>query len=255
MTSRVADEHRATGWLADYVANPRHGPLPALLLVLTVSTGMVDAVSILSLGRVFVANMTGNIVFIGFALAGAPGFSLQASAVALAAFLVGAGVGGALVARLRDRRGVLLRNTTALELLLLIGSALVLAGAGRPYGASAQDAAVALAGAALGLQNAAVRNLAVPDLTTTVLTMTLTGVAADLRNRDFRVAARRVVAVAAMLLGALVGAVLVIHASPALALVVACALVAVVLGGITAAGRSPEPWQSPGPAAGHARRA
>ena len=35
--------------------------------------GVVDAVSILSLGRVFVANMTGNVVFVGFALAGASG--------------------------------------------------------------------------------------------------------------------------------------------------------------------------------------
>src|SRR4051812_35232094 len=76
------------------VADPAHGPLPALLLVLTVLAGVVDAVSILSLGRVFVANMTGNIVFVGFALAGAPGFSLAASLSALGGFLVGAGVGG-----------------------------------------------------------------------------------------------------------------------------------------------------------------
>ena len=61
------------------VADPKHGPLPALLLGLTVVTGLVDAVSVLSLGRVFVANMTGNVVFVGFALAGAPGFSLSAS--------------------------------------------------------------------------------------------------------------------------------------------------------------------------------
>jgi hypothetical protein len=50
--------------------HPRHGPLPALLLVLTVATGVVDAVSILALGRVFIANMTGNIVFLGFAWQG-----------------------------------------------------------------------------------------------------------------------------------------------------------------------------------------
>ena len=65
-------------------------PLPPLLLTLTVVTGVVDAVSILRLGRVFVANMTGNVVFSGFALVGAPGFSLSASLAALAGFLVGA---------------------------------------------------------------------------------------------------------------------------------------------------------------------
>ncbi len=47
-----------------------HGPLPVLLLALTVATGLVDAVSYLVLGHVFVANMTGNVVFSGFALSG-----------------------------------------------------------------------------------------------------------------------------------------------------------------------------------------
>ena len=75
-------------------ADPAHGPLPALLLALTVLVGVVDAVSILSLGRVFVANMTGNVVFVGFALAGASGFSLAASLSALGGFLVGAAIGG-----------------------------------------------------------------------------------------------------------------------------------------------------------------
>src|SRR5829696_2858155 len=82
------------------LADPRHGPLPALMLALTFVSGVVDAVSILALGRVFVANMTGNVVFIGFALAGAPGFSLVASVSALAGFLFGAAVGGHVVEQL-----------------------------------------------------------------------------------------------------------------------------------------------------------
>ena len=53
----------------------RDGSLLPLLVVLTVVTGLVDAVSYLKLGHVFVANMTGNIVFLGFAVAGAEGFS------------------------------------------------------------------------------------------------------------------------------------------------------------------------------------
>ena len=68
--------------------------------------------------------------------------------MALAAFLAGAAVGGILVARFRDRRGVLLRNTVVLELLLLMSSTVVLGWAIRPYGAVSQDLAVALAGAA-----------------------------------------------------------------------------------------------------------
>jgi uncharacterized membrane protein YoaK (UPF0700 family) len=68
-----------------------HGPLPPLMLTLTVVTGLVDAVSYLSLGHVFVANMTGNVVFLGFALAGAQGLSAPASVVSMAAFLTAGG--------------------------------------------------------------------------------------------------------------------------------------------------------------------
>src|SRR5690349_3937410 len=70
------------------------GPLPVLLLVMTVVTGMVDAFSYLSLAHVFVANMTGNVVFLGFGLVGAGNIAANASLVAIAAFAVGAAVGG-----------------------------------------------------------------------------------------------------------------------------------------------------------------
>jgi uncharacterized membrane protein YoaK (UPF0700 family) len=76
----------------------RDGPLPMLLLTLTIVTGIIDAVSILSLGHVFVANMTGNLVFTGFAAAGAPGFSPAAVAAALAGFIAGA-LGGSRLAQ------------------------------------------------------------------------------------------------------------------------------------------------------------
>ena len=89
------------------------------------------------------------------------------------------------------------------------------------------------------------RRWAVPDAPTTVLTMTLTGVAADLRNRDVRVAVRRLVAVAAMLIGALVGALLILHVGAATALIVGCGPVAVVLIGVTIASRTHAAWQTP----------
>src|SRR5258708_23744907 len=74
----------------------RYGPLPVLLLVLTMVTGIVDAVSYLKLGHVFVANMTGNVVFLGFAIADPQNFSIPASLVAIGAFLAGALAGGRL---------------------------------------------------------------------------------------------------------------------------------------------------------------
>ena len=81
------------------------GPLPPLLVVMTVVTGLVDAFSYLVLGHVFVANMTGNVVFLGFAVAGAKGFSIAASLVALVSFGVGSVVGGRVVARFGTTAG------------------------------------------------------------------------------------------------------------------------------------------------------
>src|SRR4029453_3931511 len=167
-----------TAWRG-LVADPRHGSLPVLLLVLTLVTGVGDAVSILSLGRVFVANMPGNVVFVGFALAGAPGFSLSASVFALAGFLVGAAAGGAMAGWLGARRAVLFRTGAACELVLLVLALVIAVVAGAPFGAVSRAAVAAVVAVAMGVQNAVARRLAVPDLTTTVLTMTLTGLAAD----------------------------------------------------------------------------
>src|SRR2546430_7387323 len=58
--------------LKEAVRSIQH-PLARALLVLTFTTGLVDAVSYLGLGRVFTANMTGNIVFLGFGIAGSGG--------------------------------------------------------------------------------------------------------------------------------------------------------------------------------------
>src|SRR3954469_16177891 len=81
-------------------AEPRiHDPLARALLVLTFSTGLVDAVSYLGLGRVFTANMTGNIVLLGFGIAGSGGLPVVAPLVSLGAFLIGSAVGGVLAAR------------------------------------------------------------------------------------------------------------------------------------------------------------
>jgi uncharacterized membrane protein YoaK (UPF0700 family) len=213
---------------AAYVRDPKHGPLPALLVLLTAVTGIVDAVSILSLGRVFVANMTGNVVFVGFALAGAPGFSLSASLSALAGFLAGAFLAGRLVARKLLRRNLFALSSVTELALFVVALLLLTADHGRPNHVVRAVVAAVLA-IALGLQNGAVRHLAVPDLTTTVLTMTLTGLAADSTGQS--VIGRRVLAVAAMFLGGLGGALLVLHDGPQWAMAVAVGLTVLVAGG------------------------
>src|SRR5690349_12569634 len=84
----------------------RH-PLSRALLTLTFTTGLIDAVSYLGLGHVFTANMTGNVVLLGFGIAGSGGLPVLAPIVSLAAFVVGAGVGGALVERMAERHPAL----------------------------------------------------------------------------------------------------------------------------------------------------
>jgi uncharacterized membrane protein YoaK (UPF0700 family) len=234
---------RQDAWWNAFTADPRHGPLPGLVLGLTVVTGLVDAVSILSLGRVFVANMTGNVVFVGFAVAGAPGFSLSASLFALAGFAGGAFGGGLLIDRSRPDRALLLRNSLLVEVALLVVATAVSASS-RPFGSAPRDAIAALIAVAMGMQNATARRLAVPDLTTTVLTMTLTGIAADLRARNRAVVARRLLAVTTMLTGAVIGAVLVLHVQPLASLALATGLLAGVALLTAVAARGEGSWRS-----------
>jgi hypothetical protein len=80
----------------------------------------------------------------------------------------------------------------------------------------------------MGTRNAAVRKLAIPDLMTTVLTLTITGIGAgsSFGNGNNPRLARRVAAVAAVFLGAALGAV-VIHYSISSALWLATAISAV----------------------------
>lgn len=230
-------------WWQRLTADPNHGPLPALLLVLTAMTGLIDAVSILALGRVFVANMTGNVVFIGFALARAPGFSLSASLAALAGFLVGALLGGRLSVRFASHRGLLLRNTCAVQSVLIAAALLfVLPSSRLQLSMGTQVIVAALCAIAMGVQNSTARRLAVPDLTTTVLTMTLTGIAADLHSSSTATTTRRSVAVLTMLAGAAAGALLVLHTRVAFALGPGLALLGFVVAAAAISSRTPAAW-------------
>ena len=142
-------------------------------------TGLVDAASYLKLGHVFVANMTGNVVFLGFAIAGAGGLSIGASLFAIAAFLAGSVAGGRLGARMGGDRGALLAAATSMQAVAVAVAAALAAAVGDHPGRPARDGLIVLLAVAMGLQNAVARRLAVPDLTTTVLTLTLTGIGAD----------------------------------------------------------------------------
>ena len=230
-------------------ANRSQG-LVRLLVLMTVATGLVDAVSYLALGRVFVANMTGNIVFLGFAWAGERSLSAVASLTALAAFLVGAFAGGRLAARRGGHRGRHLAAGSAITLVLLAVALVVAVLIPQPYGGVGvgKYALLVLLAVAMGVQNATARSLGVPDATTTVLTMTLTGLVADVQlpeGANPRMG-RRIGSVLAMLLGAGVGAVLVLRADPAWAVAGATALMSAVAAATArmARGTSAEDWRA-----------
>jgi|HubBroStandDraft_1064217.scaffolds.fasta_scaffold180733_2 uncharacterized membrane protein YoaK (UPF0700 family) len=224
--------------------DPKHGPLPPLLVGMTVVTGLVDAFSYLVLGHVFVANMTGNVVFLGFALARAPGFSIWASLAALASFWLGAFIGGALGSRLGDHRGRLLAVAISLEAVLIGACTVLVAVSGTPIEAGYRYPLIIVLAIALGNQNATARRLAVPDLTTTVLTLTITGTAADssIVGGKGSTGVRRSISVLSMLVGALIGALLVVHGMAVVALAIAFAVL-VIIGVVVAALSEPDsPW-------------
>src|SRR5580704_3838855 len=202
----------------------------AALLTLTFVTGLVDAVSYLRLGHVFVANMTGNVVFLGFSADPRSGLSAAASVIAIAGFVLGAFAGGRAAHHLAARhlRGWL-TGAFAAEA-LIIGAVAALAGVGLlPYAGDGRFATIAILAAALGVQNTTVRHLGAPDLTTTVLTLTLSGLAADsaLAGGPGAKPHRRLGSVAAMLGGAAAGAGI-LQWSPVAVIAIAAALVAAV---------------------------
>ncbi|MDB5723709.1 MAG: hypothetical protein JWQ16_463 [Novosphingobium sp.] len=205
-------------------------PRIPLLLLLSVTTGLVDAASVLGLGKVFTANMTGNVVFLGFAASGAPGFKVAPFVVAILSFMAGALIAGrtgkAHVGR-TERRWLV---TSAIVETVLLGVAAVLA---LGFDIAAQTpgthlfAIIALTGIAMGYRNGTIRQLKVADLTTTVLTLTLTGLGADSSaagggNPNWR---RRVGTVFAIFAGAGMGAWLLLHVGLAAPLALASALV------------------------------
>lgn len=190
-------------------------PLLRTLTVLTLLSGIADAISYLGLGHVFTANMTGNIVLFGFAAARWPGFSGLASGISVIGFLAGAAAAGRLAVSWGDKRRRLL-VALVVETAMAGASAVISFVHGGIDTGAARFTVIALLAFAMGARNSTVRRLAVPDMTTTVLTLTLTGLAADssLAKGDNPRAGRRAMAVVCMVVGSYVGALMMRHFNP-----------------------------------------
>ena len=222
-----------------------------LLNALTVSSGAVDAISFLALGKVFTAFMTGNIAFLGMAIANTTGSTIYGVApprvisvlAAMAAFAVGIYLATKIIRTSRqpathgeERSNVVVwpqRTTFALSLSLLphLGFVLTWFATGAQPGDSVIPVLLAMWALAMGMQSAAVRNLEVPGIFTTAATATfifLFGAWANRRlTRDERFRMRGVLV--SLAIGATVGGLLLIHApiyAPVLPFVITIGVVA-----------------------------
>ena len=153
----------------------------AALLLLTFATGLVDAVSVLVLGHVFVANMTGNVIFLGFWFVPHSGVDMAAAVVAFISFLCGTVLGGRLARHLDARVRRWLVVSLSIEVVLLVTLA-VLAGAGvLEYQDRGRMLLIAGLAVTFGIQNATARQFGIQELSTTVLTQTIVGIGFDSR--------------------------------------------------------------------------
>ncbi|WP_370188627.1 YoaK family protein [Aeromicrobium sp.] len=208
-----------------------------LMLALTFSTGVIDAVGYLGLDRVFTGNMTGNVVILGMAVVGADDLPILGPALALVGFLAGAALGGRVLKGART--GWSARTTT---LIACVGASILALGVvlfvvGDDVGHAGQVVITTLLGAAMGLQAATARFIAVKDVTTVVVTSTITGLAADsvLGNGKGGGSGRRVAAVVLILAGAAAGALLLRwHLGAGLLLAAAVTLVVCLVGALHA---------------------
>lgn len=224
----------------------RDGPLPAMLLALTMLAGVVDATSILALDHVFVAAMTGNLVILGLGLAGAAGFSVVSSALALAGFLVGVLCGARICRRASDHRGRALRNTTIFKAVLAVPVTATVLIVGDDLSPGVRTTVTVLLAASMGSQLALIRYLKVPDLLTAVLTLTMTGMLTE-RGRGGRDPAvlRRGLALVAFAVGVVAGGLLIRLVAVGAALLFGLLLILAVGVSTHLVSRQPAPWSAP----------
>lgn len=185
----------------------------ALLVCLTLSSGAVDAISYLGLGKVFTANMTGNIVLLGLAVGRSEGSEVIRAAISLAGYGSGAFL-GAHIARRGEHESIWRQEVTrvlGLEALLQAGLLTVWLATSAHPGQTAEALMVAMSALAMGFQSAAVAALGVAGVTTTYITGTLTGLLGELAGGSGTGAERwrRAAVLVALLAGAAIAAVII----------------------------------------------
>ena len=180
-----------------------------LMMTLTVVTGMLDAVGYLGLDRVFTGNMTGNVVILGMGIAAEEGLPVAGPLVALLCYVLGAAVVGRLIRGRPRAWSGLVTATVAVNAVVLAAVATALLGDVSGQGIAGVVAAGTIA-VVMGAQASIARFLAVTDMTTVVVTSTITSYASETLFKGGLAwfTHRRLWAVVAIFAGALAGGLL-----------------------------------------------
>ncbi|MDN8589397.1 YoaK family protein [Paenibacillus sp. 11B] len=148
------------------------------MLLLCLSAGMVDVIGYLGLGHVLTANMTGNIVLLGIAIARAQEFVVLRALLALIGFIAGNAIAAHMIGRVQTKNGWSSQVTTVFTvesiLLLLFAIAMI-----SPYSEQLSYLLIAILAAAMGMQTTAARRIGIAGISTTVLTNNLAAVVED----------------------------------------------------------------------------
>jgi uncharacterized membrane protein YoaK (UPF0700 family) len=224
---------RGKGFAAAATPPSTNGARDLLLAALTFSSGAVDAISFLALGKVFTAFMTGNIVFLGLRAAAAPGPDVLTVAVSLVAFAAGV-MGSSRIVTPSKGRSTWPREVTVVLGIAALLQAAFLAGWIAASGAPSRgvtDLLVGLSALAMGAQSGAVMSLGVQGVFTTAATATVMFLAKDFAEEASTTERVRLAGVvAALFAGAAIAGLLLMHArmyAPILPLAVTILVVAI----------------------------
>lgn len=217
----------------------------ALMLTLTFSTGIIDATGYIGLDKVFTGNMTGNVVILGMGLLGQDRLPVIGPLVSLASYMVGAVIAGRVLRPVLD--GWTGRCTTLFGIVGgVLGLAAVLSIPLSPGSIplAVQYLVTGTLGVAMGIQAGAARHIAVQDVTTVVITSTITGLAGDslLGGHRAQPWLRRALAVVLIAAGAVAGALLVhVHLALGMGVAALITIAVSVIGHRDAIAGSPAP--------------
>ncbi|KFI82942.1 YoaK family protein [Bifidobacterium psychraerophilum] len=197
---------------------PKRDKIPALhaqwetvmMIVATFATGIIDAVGYLGFDKIFTANMTGNVIVLGMGLAGNDELPVMGPLIALAAFFIGALLCGRLLRNAEGGWSRPVRRFFLVEAIILLCAGLILLRVRLEPDSSVLYIFTFIVACVLGGQASAARKVGVKDVTTVVVTSTITGLASDSRMAGGagQRSARKIAAVASIIAGATVGGLL-----------------------------------------------